>query len=360
LSSAATPPPLRIVRAGEIECRDEKRRWLIEPLCPHSSVVIGGGQPKTCKTFLALDVAVSVASNTPCLGAFPVRHPGPALVYLAEDALKDVRARIECTCRSRGLSLEGLDLKVIAEPVLRLDQERDRVRLRAAVEQLAPRLLVLDPLVRLHRLDENNSQEVSGLLSYLRELQREHDMSILLVHHTNKKSHARHGQSLRGSSDLHAWTDVGLYLTWQGDRLRLTPELRTDKAPDPVELRLVTDVPSATHLEIRRERDVSPTPTSPPATLPQRILRELEQHKPVALRRITLRDELKVNNAKLGDALTELEKLGLVARSGDGWILGSHSAVPFRATPGSARNGTRNDTPGETDSSSAGVHLGKG
>jgi AAA domain-containing protein len=325
-------------------------------------VVIGGGQPKTCKTFLALDVAVSVASNTPCLGAFPVRHPGPALVYLAEDALKDVRARIECTCRSRGLSLDGLDLKVIAEPVLRLDQERDRARLRVAVEQLAPRLLVLDPLVRLHRLDENNSQEVSGLLGYLRELQREHDMSILLVHHTSKKSHARHGQSLRGSSDIHAWTDVGLYLTWQGDRLRLTPELRTDKAPEPVELRLVTDVPTATHLEIRRDGDGSPSP-SPPASLSQRILHELERYRPLPLRKATLRDELRVNNAKLGVALTELENLGLVVRSGEGWIVAPSAktnGVPFHATPGSAQNGTRNDTPGETDSSSAGVHLGKG
>jgi hypothetical protein len=359
LSSATTPPPLRIVHPGEIARQDEGPRWLVEPLWPHSSVGIGGGQPKSGKSWLGLDLAISVASNTPCLGSFPVRHPGPTLVYLAEDALPDVRARIECICRSRGLALDDLDLKVVAEPVLRLDQDRDRLRLRAAVATLAPRLLVLDPLVRLHRLDENNSQEVSGLLGFLRELQREHDVSILLIHHTSKRSHARHGQSLRGSSDLHAWTDVGLYLTWSGDRLHLTPELRTAKAPVPFEIKLVTDIPEATHLEIRSEAGVPSTP-SPPLPLAQRILRELERHRPVALRRVTLRDELKVNNAKLGDALTELEKIGLVARSGDGWILGSHSGVPFRATPGSARNGTRNDTPGETDPSSAGVHLGEG
>ena len=152
---------------------------------------------------------------------------------------------------------------------------------------------------------------------------------------------------------------MGLYLTWNGDRLHLTPELRTAKAPASFEIRLVTDDPAATHLEIRRERDTSPVPPPPPATLAQRILRELERHKPVALRRVTLRDELKVNNAKLGETLTELEKIGLVARSGDGWILG-RSGVPFHATPGSARNGTRNDTPGETDPSAAGVQLGKG
>jgi hypothetical protein len=317
-TATAAAPPLRIVRAGELERRDEGRRWLFEPLWPHSSVGIGGGQPKSGKSWLGLDAAVSVASETPCLGRFPVRHPGPALVYLAEDALEDVRARLECLCRSRGLALERLDLQVVAEPVLRLDQERDRQRLREAVARLGPRLLVLDPLVRLHRLDENSSQDVSSLLGYLRELQRAHDVSILLVHHTSKKSHARHGQSLRGSSDLHAWTDVGLYLTWHGDRLRLTPELRTARAPDPVEIHLVTEDPTRTHLEVRshaaRDGDAPQT-----LSLAQRILRVLEREAPEAVRRGPLREELKVQNAKLGEALQELERLGLVARAGDGW-----------------------------------------
>jgi hypothetical protein len=316
-SATAAAPPLRIVRAGELERRDEDRRWLIEPLWPHSSVGIGGGQPKSGKSWLGLDAAVSVASETPCLGCFPVRHPGPALVYLAEDALADVGSRLECLCRSRGLALERLDLQVVAEPVLRLDLERDRERLREAVARLAPRLVVLDPLVRLHRLDENNSQEVSGLLGYLRELQRAHDVSILLVHHTSKKSHARHGQSLRGSSDLHAWTDVGLYLTWHGDRLRLTPELRTARAPDPVELYLVTDDPQKTHLEVRGQARAGDSPQA--LSLAQRILLVLEREAPHAVRRGPLRDELKVQNAKLGEALEDLERLSLVARAGDGW-----------------------------------------
>lgn len=310
-------PPLRVVRPSEIARQDEGPRWLIEPLWPHSAVGIVGGQPKSWKSWLALDLAVSVASATPCLGRYPVHHDGPALVYLAEDALVDVRQRLECLSRSRGLALDQLNLHVIAEPVLRLDQERDRARLREAVTRLQPRVLVLDPLVRLHRLDENNSQEVSELLGYLRELQRAHEVSIVLVHHTSKKAHARQGQSLRGSSDLHAWTDVGLYLTWQGEQLRLTPELRTAKAPEPIDLLLVADDPGSTHLALRRA-SLNGAQTPAP-TLARRILRALEQRAPASVRRVALRDELRVNNANLGDALAELEQQGLVIRSGDGW-----------------------------------------
>jgi hypothetical protein len=322
--SASAGAPLRIVRPREIDRQDEGPRWLIEPFWPHSAVGIVGGQPKSWKSWLALDLAVSVASATPCLGRYAVHNDGPALVYLAEDALVDVRQRLECLARSRGLALDQLDLHVIAEPVLRLDQERDRIRLRDAVARLRPRVLVLDPLVRLHRLDENNSQEVSELLGYLRELQRAYEVSIVLVHHTSKKAHARQGQSLRGSSDLHAWTDVGLYLTWHGDQLRLTPELRTAKAPEPIDLLLVADDPGSTHLALRR--GPAGGADAPPAlTLAQRILRILEQRAPASLRRAELREELKVNNAKLGDVLGELEQHGLVARRGEGWCLASLS-----------------------------------
>jgi len=324
--------PLTILRASDLDHRDDGPRWLIKPLVPHSSVVITGGQPKSWKTFLALDLALSTASATPCLGRYEVENPGTALVYLAEDAVADVRERIECLCRSRGLALEELDLHVITEPVLRLDQESDRLRLREAVARLEPRILVLDPLVRLHRLDENCSQEISGLLGYLRELERAHEVTVVLVHHTSKRSHARQGQSLRGSSDLHAWADVGLYLTWHGDRLRLTPELRNAQAPEPVELRLVADDPRTTHLEIsgpasaggegEEEKGASPT-----LTLAQRLLRVLERESSHAVRRGPLRQELMVNNKKLGDALTDLERLGLVARVDGGWRLARPTAI---------------------------------
>jgi len=40
-------------------------------------------------------------------------------------------------------------------------------RLAQTVEHLRPRLLIFDPFVRLHRIDENISGEVAPLLGYL-------------------------------------------------------------------------------------------------------------------------------------------------------------------------------------------------
>ncbi|MBK8999599.1 MAG: AAA family ATPase [Myxococcales bacterium] len=48
----------------------------------------------------------------------------------------------------------------------------DQRRLHKTLAALRPRLLVLDPFVRLHRIDENSAAEVSAVLAFLREVQR--------------------------------------------------------------------------------------------------------------------------------------------------------------------------------------------
>lgn len=212
---------LPVVRAADLDDGDTRPRWLIDTLWARAAVGVLGGAPKSCKSWLALDLAVSVATGTPCLDVFDVADPGPVVLYMAEDAAPVVKARLTGICRARGLELACAPIHVITIPVLRLDRGRDQARLRAAVRRLAPRLLVLDPFVRLHRIDENDAGEVSALLGYLRTLQRQLDVAVLVVHHARKNGSAggQAGLSLRGSGDFHAWGYVELHITpvmWRG------------------------------------------------------------------------------------------------------------------------------------------------
>ena len=145
------------------------------------------------------------------------------LIYLAEDALPVVRERVEGMARHRGLDLIGVDIHVITAPSLRLDRQPHRDRLLETAKRLRPRLLLLDPLVRLHALDENDAGQVAELLAYFRLLQRRLDLSVILVHHTRKNAPGgvAAGQGLRGSSDLHAFGDSNLYLRRTQQRLVL-------------------------------------------------------------------------------------------------------------------------------------------
>ena len=68
--------PLPVQRASQLECTGPQTQWLVEELWTDQAVGILGGEPKCCKSFLALDVAVSVASGAACLRQFPVRRSG--------------------------------------------------------------------------------------------------------------------------------------------------------------------------------------------------------------------------------------------------------------------------------------------
>jgi hypothetical protein len=275
--------------------------WLIDELWMSSACGIIGGQPKCCKSWLGLDMAVSVASGTPCLGRFAVAERGPALVFLAEDSIDNVRDRVRAIAKGRGLALADLDVTLITSPVLRLDSVLDQERLKQTVDEIRPRLLLLDPLVRLHRLDENNAREISGLLGYLRELQRLFGTAVVLAHHASKRSSTRPGQGLRGSSDLHAFGDSNVYLSRHGDEIELAVEHRAAAAIAPLRLRLV-----ATDDEIIHLRTSTEAPSSSTDDLQGRILGYLSQQAGAAVPRTELRKILRVNNQRLGQALADL------------------------------------------------------
>ena len=96
-------------------------RWLVEGLWSEQAVGILGGEPKCCKSFLALDLAVSVASGLPCLRRHPVRQSGRVLLFPAEDSLAVVRRRLQGICAAAGAAFEALPVEVITAPALRLD-----------------------------------------------------------------------------------------------------------------------------------------------------------------------------------------------------------------------------------------------
>lgn len=306
--------PLPVVRVGEIASEDNAPRWLVEQLWGISSVGVIGGAPKCSKTWLGLDIALSVATGTPCLGKYDVPEPGPVLVYLAEDALPVVRERVQGMARHRGLDLAGVEIHVITAPTLRLDCDPDRTRLLATVQRLAPRLLLLDPLVRLHGIDENHAGEVAGLLAYFRSLQRRFDLSVLLVHHTRKNAAGgvAAGQGLRGSSDIHAFGDSNLYLRRTKDHLVLSSEHRAAPASPPVYLELVVTHAETTHLEVIAELE-----NQKRRSLQEQVLDLLAQGAVVT--RAKLRDALAVKNERLGQALESLERAGRLSRTSDGW-----------------------------------------
>jgi hypothetical protein len=308
---------LPVEAAHLLAVRSEEHRWLIDGLWAEEAVGIVGGEPKCCKSFLALDMAVAVASGTACLRRYAVARPGRVLLFAAEDALHIVRARLDGICRAAGVKLADIDIQVITTPSVRLDLEADRKSLADTVAALQPRLLILDPFVRLHRIDENISGEVAPLLAYLRELQRRHRLAVVVVHHAKKGAgKARAGQALRGSSEFHAWGDSNLYLRRTGEQLTLAVEHRASISSTGIALHLHGEG-EALALEVMKS---TATPVIA-AALPvaERVVRALtEATGPLTV--AELRQSCRVRTSTLCEVLVALTAQGRVRKTDAGYL----------------------------------------
>ena len=323
---------LRVVRAAQLQdLPADQPNWLIEPLWGASAVGLIGGAPKSGKTFLALELAVAVASGRPCLGRFAVPCPGPVLVLAAEDSPHQVKRRIQGIAHARGADFAALDVRLILDTGLRLDRSQDLHRLHLTLASQRPKLLILDPFVRLQRADENDARQVAAILAALRELARTFNAAVLLVHHARKSGAAVPGQALRGSGDFWAWGDSNLYLSGRPNRLRLTVEHRPAPPPAPLSLQLLaTDHPRAgqpplvrlelqDHPELSEFRDPDDAPAPPPTaiTFAERIVAHLRSAGPTPQR--ALRATLRVRAQSLSAALRALETAGRITRTPHGW-----------------------------------------
>ena len=310
---------LPIQRASQLASAAAQTQWLVEGLWSEQAVGILGGEPKCCKSFLALDIAVCVASGVPCLRHFPVPRPGSVLLFPAEDSLEVVRQRLEGICSAAGVGFSSLSVDVITASALRLDTAADQQRLANTVQALQPRLLILDPLIRLHRVDENDASQIAALLSFLRQLQRQFQTAVLLVHHARKDSHSsRPGQALRGSSELHGWGDSNLYVRRRGDTLTLSTEHRAAPSQDHIPLQLSGSA-SALALSVTNT-DSSNLAAETEASPLERVRQTLAQmDQPTSIQH--LRKLCGMRTTTLCRCLAQLTERGLVTRTTKGYEL---------------------------------------
>ena len=327
---------------ADIERMPEGERWLVEGLLSRSGIAVLASTPKTGKTWVALALAVGVASGSPVLGQFHVPNPGRVVLFPAEDDARAIRERVESLCLAADLELEELPFDIITADQVRLDEAADRARLERLLSVRRPSLLVLDPLVRLHSGAESYSGHVAELFGYLRALQRRFELAVVVTHHLakNRRRGGSPGEAMRGSGDIHASYDTGLLLERERDgRIVLTLEHRSAVSPEPFAFRLVSHEGGGTFFE-REELDDSeddfqqPRRASPTRAASRRRVASGGEEVPLAervlkvLRRdgravsqVAVRRELQVRNQALTEALRTLEARGLVEHLGrmKGW-----------------------------------------
>lgn len=330
----------------DIERLPEGERWLVEGFLSQGSITVLASTPKAGKTWVSLALATAVASGAPALGRFHVPAPGRVMLYPAEDDARAIRERIESLCLGQGLEFAGLPIDLITAEQLRLDDVEQQQQLEDLLAERQPKLLILDPLVRLHSGAESYVGHISELFGYLRKLQRRFGVAILVTHHVakNRSSGSQPGQAMRGSGDIHAAYDHGATLQRERDgRIVLSLEHRSAASPEPVAFKLVSHDGGGAYFEFveveaedeeaprvsRRPRSVDgPARTAPrkvvapEAPVSEQVLAMLRQSEK-ALSQVAIRRALQVRNETLTATLRELQAQGLLVHLGrmQGWRL---------------------------------------
>lgn len=318
-STPSVSDPFPVLHVASVPPRPPDEAWLIEGLWTRSAVGLISAWAKVGKTWLAVEMALAVASGRPALGHFATHAPGPVLFYGAEDDPPALRTRFEGVARARGVDLAHVPVYLLDVAELRLDRGAHLASLRATLEvrEPKPRMLVLDPFVRMVGIDENSSAEVSAVLGSLRTIQRDFGVAVVVVHHMRKSSGSSLGHQVRGSGDFAAWYDSALYLTLKGDERVLSASHRGAPDPDPVRLRLEHD--PAPHLAVQAH-PAAATALEQGHALQDEALRLLAS-SPRPWSTVEIREQLGRRKTNVVSALQALQRTGRVERGKQGWRL---------------------------------------
>lgn len=199
--------------------------WLIDDWLPMDSITFLISPPESYKTWLLLDLAVSVSSGFPFLGKFQVRKQGPVILIQQEDAHGGITERLSVIIQSR-MNLHAScsgdqwempllpDLPIYIHPdrMLRFDNKQVMDSLEAVIAKIRPSIVLIDPLYSATSTDNYMASAAENMLR-LKTLRDRYKCSFIIAHHSKKNvdpdSTAR--EDAWGSQFLNAFLETG----WQ-------------------------------------------------------------------------------------------------------------------------------------------------
>ena len=181
--------------------------WLIKDLIVDESTVVMVGPTGSFKSFLALDIALSVSAHTTSFGHVSARQ-GPVF-YCAREGLPGIkRSRRRAWKEAR--NVEDVPLFYVGRAPLVADPDQVEDFIGEMVRTAAgrrPGLITLDTVSKcMVGLDENKASDSSRFVDFCDNLRDTFRCPVLAIHHTGKDAE----RGPRGSSALQAGFDTTL------------------------------------------------------------------------------------------------------------------------------------------------------
>ncbi len=186
---------------------------LIEGLIDLESFALLVGEPNVGKTFVALDIALSIARGKSWLGR---KVEQGAVLYLAGEGGRNIKKRIEAYKRANGLLEGGLPFRLAYGSIDLCSSNKDFGQIIKIINNMEKvfnqpiRLVVIDTLSRaLSGGDENASADMGTFVKTMDLIRQATGVTVIVVHHPGKDTN----KGARGHSLLKGAIDTELVLT---------------------------------------------------------------------------------------------------------------------------------------------------
>lgn len=225
-------PRIRLLDIDQIETLAPPT-WLIENILTDNGLSMIWGRSGAMKSFVALDMALCVATGLPWHGH--ATRQG-LTIYLAAEGAHGLGRRAIGWRRSRGkdlpkpafkliphgLALTSDDLNALCEAILTLD--------------VKPVLIVIDTLARtIGAGDENKTPDMNAYVNAADQIREATGANVLIIHHSGVHEEKRE----RGSNALRGAADTVIKVARKGDTLDIINQAPEGKQKDAEEFKTV-------------------------------------------------------------------------------------------------------------------------
>ena len=215
----------RLVPASDMELREPE--YLVDGLIETNTLTVLFGEPGAGKSFLAIDIAASVATGTDFHGR---RVKSGAAVYIAGEGHSGLRRRTRAWEIQQNATVEGAPL-FFSETAAQL---LDPAHFQTVVEEISrvtrtqggPTLIIVDTLARNFGAgDENATSDMNRFVAAMDDFRTQFPgCTVIVVHHTGQTERSR----ARGSNALKAASDAEFRISLKGKVVLMTCLRRKD------------------------------------------------------------------------------------------------------------------------------------
>lgn len=224
--------------------------WLIPGVLPAQGTGMIFGASGTYKSFLSLDMALSLAYG--CAGQWGAPPVKNDVLFLAgEGPVATAKKRWPAWMEWQEIdAAKRADHRIILKnrvPYFHDTEAWEQIKADLMEMDAKPALIVIDTLSRLLTgLDENSTKDATMVVSFMESLALHYECFVLAIHHTGKDEK----KGARGSSVFHANMDtvISTRLRGNGTELRVKKQKDAD-IPDDPQLFQVKEVLSSIVLE---------------------------------------------------------------------------------------------------------------